>query len=93
MDITRQFLPLGVAVGVGWALCNLTYSAGLKVSSADTQIASLSARLDGALKAADDAASKAREDHDTLTKLVTRDESLEREVTLLQSRFAANPGK
>lgn len=86
MDFTKQVIPIGLALSVGWILCNLTYNAGSKVSSADTQIASISARLDGIAKAQDEANKNSRDDHDTLTKLQSSEMALEHEYTTLETR-------
>jgi hypothetical protein len=59
------------------------FRAGATVSSSETAIASLSARLDGVVKAATDA----REDHDKLTMLLGQNENLQREFLALDSRL------
>ena len=86
VDITKQVIPIGIALAAGWLLCNLTYSAGSKVSTADTQLASISARVDGIVKAQDEANRNARDDHDKLNKIESAEAALERECTTLETR-------
>jgi hypothetical protein len=86
-NITKQVIPIGAALALGWTLAQVGFKAGATVSSSETAIASLSARVDGIVKAADKAATDAREDHDKLTMLIGQNENLQREFTALDSRL------
>ena len=86
-SITRQVVPLTAALALGWLLAQVGYHAGEKVSSSETQIASLSARVDGITTAAAMAATHAQEDHDKLTTLINQEMNIERTIQAVDQRM------
>lgn len=86
MELQKQMLPLGIAVMAGYALCSLTYNAGTKVQSADSNVAFLTARVDGVEKAEKLSTDDRKQDHDLLIQLHTENDSLKQEIARLDAR-------
>lgn len=86
MELQKQMIPLGVAAMVGYALCSLTYNAGSKVQSADSNVAFLTARVDGVEKAEKLSTDDRKQDHDLLIQLHSENDSLKQEIARIDAR-------
>jgi hypothetical protein len=89
MELQKQMIPLGVAAMVGYALCSLTYNAGSKVQSADSNVAFLTARVDGVEKVVKESTDDRKLDHDSLIKLQADDDSMKQLIARIDARTTA----